>query len=80
MVRIRAALSLEVPVRLLFQFQTVRQLAGQLDQLREAQLISELAGGDTELEELIDEVTSLSESQVDQWVQNLTLREERHSG
>jgi amino acid adenylation domain-containing protein len=62
--RVAATLSVEMPIRLLFDFPTVRELAAQLEGLRCTRLADRIAEGGTETEDLLEEVASLSESRV----------------
>ena len=71
MVRIRARLLIDIPMSVLFEFPTVRQLACQLLELRQARLRAELSGAGTEIETLLEAVTTLPDSKVQEWVRNL---------
>jgi amino acid adenylation domain-containing protein len=59
--RIEGALSMEVPMKLLFELPTVRTLAEHLDGLRHARLIEQIAHETTQGGELLDQVASLPE-------------------
>jgi acyl carrier protein len=59
-VRIQTSLSIEMSMRLLFEFPTIQQLGAQLDDLRQARLLEKIAHGEDDIEELLEEVASLS--------------------
>jgi amino acid adenylation domain-containing protein len=61
-VRMRAALSIEVSTRLLFEHPTVAQLAVRAEALREARLHEEIERGGEDTEALLEEVASMPES------------------
>jgi acyl carrier protein len=72
-VRLRSQLSLELPVRTLFDFPTVRQLATQLEGLRDARLRENLAEGGCDVEELVEQVATMSESRVQELIHQLRM-------
>jgi amino acid adenylation domain-containing protein len=61
MVRIRAAFSIEVPMAVLFECPTIRQLAGRVDEMRQARLLERLASCGGDMEEMLERVALLSE-------------------
>jgi amino acid adenylation domain-containing protein len=63
-VRLRASFLVDVPIRLLFEFPTVRQLSAQIDRLRYARLIDEVGVGDIEVEEIVDKLDAMDDSEV----------------
>jgi acyl carrier protein len=69
--RIRASLAVDLPVRFLFQFPTVRQLALQVEQLRGAERQAAVAAGTSDAEELLERVASLPESEVQELLKEL---------
>jgi acyl carrier protein len=73
-VRVRSALSIEMPMRLMFQCPTVEQLAAQLRQLRESDAVEQIDGDDSEVEDLLDTIASMPESKVQELVRELRLR------
>lgn len=70
-VRIQSSLSVEMPVRLLFEFPTVRRLSARVDDLRQARLLTEIAGGGANMKELLESVASMSESRVRELLRKL---------
>jgi acyl carrier protein len=70
-VRLESALSIAVPVRILFSFPTLRMLAAQVDQMRRARLNAEVAARSEEIEDLLERVASMPESQVRELMQEL---------
>jgi amino acid adenylation domain-containing protein len=70
-VRIRSSLSIEMPMRMLFEFPTIGQLSAQLDSIRKAHLLSKIACGGNEIERLLEKVTLMPESEVHELVQKL---------
>lgn len=74
-VRIQAALSVETPVRLIFDRPTVRQLASQVEQLRRTQIQVQLEMAADEMDPLVRQVAALPESEVRELIR--TLRTER---
>jgi acyl carrier protein len=69
--RIRSLMSVEMPMRLLFEFPTVSQLAAEVNELRQAGLLERIATGGNEIEELLERVASMPESQVQELVREL---------
>lgn len=61
--RIHAALSLEVPMRLPFEYPTVEQLSAQIVELRRQRMLSRITVGDTEFEALLEDIASMSEAE-----------------
>jgi acyl carrier protein len=70
-VRIRAALSIAIPVTWLFQFPTVQQFSARVDEVRQGRLLRKLEEGGHEIEELLARVSSMSEGAVRKLVQEL---------
>jgi amino acid adenylation domain-containing protein len=73
-VRIRSTLSLDVPMRLLFEFPALERLAGQLDDLRHASLLDDIEDGGDDMEELLASVAAMPESEVRERVRELQTR------
>jgi len=61
LVRVRSALSLHMPLAVLFERPSLKSLAEHVGELRSARLASALANGDAELDDLLDQVSSLSQ-------------------
>jgi acyl carrier protein len=70
-VRIRAALSIAIPVTWLFQFPTVQQFSARVDEVRQGRLLRKLEEGGHDIEELLARVSSMSEGAVRKLVQEL---------
>jgi amino acid adenylation domain-containing protein len=73
--RVNSLLTIEMPVRLLFEMPTVKELATQVNDLRRARLLDSIAEGGSEMEELLEQLASMPESQVDQLLGELSVRE-----
>ena len=72
-VRIRAALSLEMPMRVVFEFPVLRDMAAELDKLREDRLVAGVTNRDEDLEHLLDSVMAMPEDQVASLLRELTV-------
>lgn len=72
-VRIRASLSLEIPMTLLFEYPTLHQLATQMEKMMQAHLMDRLAVGGAEMEELIDRVAAMPASKVGELMRELEM-------
>jgi amino acid adenylation domain-containing protein len=71
MVRIRSSLSIDVPMKMLFESVTLERLARTVDESRQARLLEEIAAGGSEIDELLERVTSMPESQVRELIRDL---------
>jgi hypothetical protein len=71
--RIRASLSLEMPLRWLFEASTLEDMARRVEGLWRADSPGDGAFPDEEVEELLQEVASMPESQVQEWVRKLEM-------
>jgi acyl carrier protein len=69
--RIGAMLSIDMPMRLLFEFPTVEQLSAQVEGIRHESLLHDLEGHDSEMQELIEEVVAMPESRVQELMREL---------
>jgi hypothetical protein len=58
--RIQAALSIEIPIRMLFEHPTLEQLCSRMDEVRRARLLETLSQDDTDL---LGMLTSMTESE-----------------
>jgi amino acid adenylation domain-containing protein len=72
--RIRSEFSVEMPISMLFEFPTLKQLASQTDDLRQARLLDRLAHGGTEIEELLERVASMPDGKVHELLRELEMR------
>jgi amino acid adenylation domain-containing protein len=66
--RLRAAFSIAMPISVLFEYQTLKQLSAYVEDVRQADLLADIAQGGTEMKELLEGVASLSESKVQEWL------------
>jgi acyl carrier protein len=73
--RIGSSLSIETPVRLLFELATIEQLAAHVDDLRQARLLNEIAGGKTDITELLDRVALMPESKVQELLREMGMEQ-----
>jgi hypothetical protein len=71
-VRIRSSLSLDMSMSVLFNFPALKELSAQLDELRQASLFHKIAGGGHDIDELLKRVASMPESQIREWMNELT--------
>jgi amino acid adenylation domain-containing protein len=69
--RIQTALSLEMPLRFLFDSPTIISLTPRLEKRRQQRLLEELTSGDSDIEELLRRVELMPESEVHQLMQGL---------
>jgi acyl carrier protein len=69
--RIGSSFSMEMPMRLLFEFPTIRQLSTQVDDLRRGHLVDELASGGNDIKELLQTVASMPETKVRELMRDL---------
>jgi acyl carrier protein len=73
--RIHAAFHLEVPMRMLFDSPTLRQLAGRVEALRLASLLERLDDEDAQTREVLARVAAMSEHEVRELLHELTMEE-----
>ena len=71
MVRIRSALSIEMPMRMLFESATPKDLTVRLNALRDEHLLRVVAQGGRNLEELLARVASMDEGEVQEQMMEL---------
>jgi amino acid adenylation domain-containing protein len=71
--RVRARLSIQLPVSAVFEHPTLAQLAAHLESLRDARFHDQLARGGDEVEGLLEYVSSLSEANVEQLLRSLSI-------
>jgi amino acid adenylation domain-containing protein len=71
-VRIRSILSVDVPMRLLFESPTLRQLCAEVEELRSTRLLRSIADGGEKIESLLAKVTEMSECQVQELLGKLS--------
>jgi acyl carrier protein len=69
--RIQAALSVNVPMKLLFEWPTIELLSAQLERRCEAQLLERIAGGEDDIKELLLSVASMPEARVQELMRDL---------
>jgi len=70
-VRIRSTLSIDLPMRLLFEHPTIRQLSIRIEELREVRLREEIESGAGEVQELLEEIAAMPESKVRELMREL---------
>ena len=71
--RIESLLSVEVPVRLLFEYPILKQLAVQVEHLRYERLLAKVDTAGSEVEELLKTVVGMPQSQVQQLLGEFTI-------
>jgi amino acid adenylation domain-containing protein len=71
MVQIRSAFSIELPLKSLFGYPTLQQLAAHIEELRRLRLLEQVAQGSSDMEALLEEVASMSESQAHELMREL---------
>jgi len=64
LVRVRTTLSVDMPLSVLFDSPTIQELAAYLESVRHAQLIDDIQNGGDEMEELLQRVAAMPESEV----------------
>jgi acyl carrier protein len=69
--RIQSTFSVTLPIRSMFGLRTVRQLADRIDAVRGARLLDTVTAGDAKAKELLERVTSMPESQVQELLEQL---------
>ncbi len=72
-VRIRAALSIDVPIDLLFKHPVLNELAARLETALQNQLLERLRNGDGELDDMIAELAAMPESRVKELMAEMTI-------
>jgi acyl carrier protein len=77
MVRLQSALSIELTMSALFEFQTLQQLAAEIEQRRDARLLNSLRMGMQGIGELIEAVADMPESRVRETLEQLKAEEGR---
>jgi len=70
-VRIRSSLSIEMPISMLFEFPTVKQLAIKVEWYRQAHLLDKIAIGGRDVDEMLERVASMPDSKVQELVREL---------
>ncbi|MBM0108945.1 hypothetical protein JM946_29830, partial [Steroidobacter sp. S1-65] len=73
--RLQSCLLIEVPIRALFDFPVLRDLAEHIEKMRRAQLIADSADGNAEAEQLLEAIASMSEDEVRKLLQAMKLEE-----
>jgi amino acid adenylation domain-containing protein len=73
--RIGSSLSVEMSVRLLFDFPTIMQLSTHVNDLRQARLLNEIADGETDVTELLDRVASMPERKVQELLRKMGMEQ-----
>ena len=73
MARLESAHSLDAPVRLLFECPTIRLLASRLEQIRRAALVEGMLAGGVEAEDLMEQVATLPQAEVQALLRKLSM-------
>lgn len=71
-VRIESELSIDLPIRLLFECPTIEQLAPEVERLREASLMEDITKGDEGIRQLIEEVAAMPEAQASELLRRMS--------
>jgi amino acid adenylation domain-containing protein len=71
-VRIRSSLAIDMPMRFLFEFPTIEQLAAEIENLRNARLLEEM-DRDNEMDDLLAKVAAMPESEAREWMRELRM-------
>ena len=74
-VRVRSLFAIQIPLQILFECPTLQQLAARVAQLSEASLLEGMAAGGTEAGRLLEMVSSLSPTRIQELVRELTERD-----
>jgi amino acid adenylation domain-containing protein len=74
--RIRASFDVEVPIKALFDYPTLAQFSKQVDNTRRARLLGKVEAGDGNAVALLQEVASMSESEVRELLKELVAEEQ----
>jgi amino acid adenylation domain-containing protein len=72
--RVRSSLSIELSMRLLFDFPTVKQLSAQVERLGYEHFVNDIERGGEEMEELLESVTAMPDSEVQKLMRDLRTR------
>jgi amino acid adenylation domain-containing protein len=70
-VRLRASFSIDMPISVLFDCQTLKQLSARVDDLRQAVFLDKLTVGGNTVKELLERVASMPDSKVQELVREL---------
>jgi amino acid adenylation domain-containing protein len=74
-VRVQAAFAINLPMRSLFEFPSLRKFAECIDGLRQSRLLTEIDEGGADVTELLGRVASMSEQQVQEMMRELTMEQ-----
>jgi hypothetical protein len=70
--RVQDAFSVEMPMRVLFEHPSLRDLAAEIESLRESRFLARLADGGADMDTLIESLASMPASQVQALLRELT--------
>ena len=70
-VRVRAELSIEVPISMLFECPSVRELGAQIERLRQARFLEAVNAGGQGIEAMLEELIAMPEGQVEELLRKM---------
>jgi len=71
MARVESELSVGMPVRAVFDYPRLQDFACHLEQVRQSRLLSELEAGGDDLAQMLEQVTSMPDSEVERLMREL---------
>jgi acyl carrier protein len=71
LVRVRSILSMQIPMRLMFEYPTLKHLSAQLEEQRRDSLLNSLSSGGADIDEMLKTVASMPEGEVQQLLNKL---------
>jgi acyl-CoA synthetase (AMP-forming)/AMP-acid ligase II/acyl carrier protein len=74
MTRLRSRLSIEIPMKLLFQFPTLEPFAVKIEERRQASLVDDITQGTNDMEALLERVAAMPEDEARELVRQMRMR------